>query len=524
MDINLELIKRIISSDELCDKVNSGDNSEYYKSQIENYILFLINDSVNINTNIDVINRYLKKFVLGGNKEDVFFNKVLLRLYGLDVKNSEFLNILNNFNFNEVKELLIKKYNQFIVNRTDVSAHTLVRMLSLYCYTCPNYIFPVDYINYFTYYLYSKDVSLDYDLISYFYKEFALGFSESKGVNTFFVILDDVIKKDPYYDNVKNKIILYKHSINDSIDPFILADIFYQITYLYILKSINDSDNKCYSFEQLELVKEICLMTIIGADYYEINYGDVSYSSYLKKQSETTVSNYFARLGLKIVLKKSVIDSLAVGNKLDENTDKVISVDILFDQTLKRENPNLIAGLVKNYPVLGSEYRKGKKKSLLALLFDIYSNRKLLSNMNKDLEWYKSKLNNEEEIVIKPKIERLNDKISVCSSYISVMNSIILNGDMTSYDLLRSISDLITYDGSNKMLKNDIYLILRDVIPKKIKRLCIDRDVAYKENLKKKVIKCYLDSMGLVKREMDTSYFMKVYSTLELCMSAFDVD
>lgn len=104
------------------------------------------------------------------------------------------------------------------------------------------------------------------------------------------------------------------------------------------------------------------------------------------------------------------------------------------------------------------------------------------------------------------------------------MNSVILNGDMTSYDLLRSISDLITYDGKNKLIKNDIFLILSDIVPKKIRRLCTDRDIAYRDKLKKKVIKCYLDSMSLVKNEMDVAYFMKIYSTLELCISAFDID
>lgn len=524
MDVNLELIKRIISSDELCDKVNSGDNKEYYISQIENYILALINDNENINMNIDIINRYLKKFIIDKNKEDIFFNKILLKIYGMNIKNSEFQKILSEFNFDEVKELLIKKYNEYILNRTAVPEETLKRMLSLYCYTCPNYIFPIEYINYFTYYLYSKDISLDYDLISYYYKQFATSFAKSKDVNAAFTISEDVITKDPYYDTIKNKITLFKQNIGETIDPFILSDIFYQITYLYIINCINNHNNKNYSFEQLELVKEICLMTILGSDYYEINYGDVSYSAYLKKQSENTVSNYFSKLGLKIVLKKSIIDSLALGNKLDDETDKVISVDILFDQTLKRENPNLLNGLIKNYPVLGGEYKHGKKKSLLNLLQDIYNNKKLLTNLNKDLNWHKSRLNNNEEKIIKPQIEKLNNKITICTSYINVMNAIILNGDLTSYDLLRSISDLITYDGNNKTIKNDIYLILKDVIPKKIKRLCENRDISYKENLKKKVIKCYLDSMSLVKKEMDTEYFMKIYSTLELCIFSFDID
>ena len=315
-------------------------------------------------------------------------------------------------------------------------------------------------------------------------------------------------------------IVLYKDNIGSTVDPFILADIFFQITYLYILKGISDNEN--YTFDQLELVKEICLISILGNDYFDINYGDISFSANLKKQSLDVVSNYFSSLGLKVSLKKDVINSISIDEKLDSKTDKVISIDILFDQVMKKENPNLISTLVRNYPVLGSEYKNNKKKSLLSLILDIYSNKKLLINLNKDLDWHKKR--NEDELIVKPKIEKLNDKISICNSYIGVMNSIIMNGDLTTYDLLRGISDLITYSHSNKMVKNDICLVMRVVIPKKIKRLCIDRDNDYKEELKKKIIKCYLDSLELVKNQISVEYFMKLYSTLELCISAFDVD
>ena len=144
-----------------------------------------------------------------------------------------------------------------------------------------------------------------------------------------------------------------------------------------------------------------------------------------------------------------------------------------------------------------------------------------MQDLNKDLEWHKNK---SVDLVVESKIERLNNKISVCNSYIGVLNSIIMNGDLTTYDLLRSISDLITYSHSNKMVKNDICLVMREVIPKKIRRLCADRDNDYKEELKKKIIKCYLDSLELVKNQISVDYFMKLYETLQLCISAFDVD
>ena len=140
------------------------------------------------------------------------------------------------------------------------------------------------------------------------------------------------------------------------------------------------------------------------------------------------------------------------------------------------------------------------------------------------MNWYKSKLGKDEDLVIIPKIERLNDKISVCSSYINVMSSIINNGDMTSSDILRSISDLITYDTNDVIAKNDIFSILNVSVPKKIFKLCTDRSNEYKDNLKKKIIKCYLDSMGLVRNNMDTVYFMKLYSSLEECIKVIDVD
>ena len=187
---------------------------------------------------------------------------------------------------------------------------------------------------------------------------------------------------------------------------------------------------------------------------------------------------------------------------------------------MKRENPNLISSLVRNYPILGCEYKNHRKKSLLDLILDIYSNKKLLITLNKDLEWHKKKEYDSD--IVGAKIDKINSKISVCNSCISVMNYIIMKCDMSSYDLLRSISDLITYSHSNKMVKDDIYLVLSEVIPKKIRRLCEGRNDSYKEYLKRKVIKCYLDSFELVKSRLDTDYFMKLYSTLQSCVSAFD--
>lgn len=523
MDINLELIKKIISSDELCDKVNSSEYKESYKSQIEDYILLLCNDSRNVNFNIEYINRYLKKFVVNnGIKEDVFFDNVLLKLYRLNINNSEFNSILDCFNFNEVKELLIQRYNQNVINNNNVSNRDLVRMLSFYCYVCPNYLLPNSYIDYLTYHLVSKNVSLNYELISYYYRSFSLYFSSSKGLNLDFEILEHANIDDPYYDKRKN-VVIYKQSISDKIDYNILADIFYQIKYLFLVKCISDSNNNCYSFDQLRLVKEICLNTMLGNDYFDKNYCDISFSNDLKKQSRNTVRDYYSSIGLNVSINTNY-EVLSISNHYDDFTDKAISVDILFDLTLKHEHPNLLRSLIKNYPILACEYKSDKRKSILDLLLDIYSNRRLLDSFNKDLEWYNSKLGNGEDEIIVSKIERLNNKISICSSYINVMSLSINNGDMVLYDLVRSISDLITYDTTNQMIQNDIIMILNSVIPKKIKRLCSDRNSIYKENFKQKIIRCYIDSMGLVRNNFDSDYFMKIYSSLELCIKAFEVD
>ena len=136
MDINLELVKRIISSDELCDKVNSAQYKDDYRKQIENYILLLCNSFDNINSNIK-IEKDLSKIY--------YFLSFELRL-------TDYLeNILNDIGINEIKESLIEKFNQVIVGNSFVNIEYLKRMLMFYCYACPNYIMPIDYINYFTY-------------------------------------------------------------------------------------------------------------------------------------------------------------------------------------------------------------------------------------------------------------------------------------------------------------------------------------------------------------------------------------
>jgi len=519
---NLELIKRIISSDELCDQVNSLPNRDSYVSSICAYLTQLCSDIGSVNSNIDFFNRYLRKFVINsGSKEDIFFNSVLLRLYSFDIKDSSFIQILNSFNFYEVKELLIQRYNQYVVNNSSISNSELVRMLSFYCYVCPNYVMPVSYINFFTNRLVNNNISLDFDLMCYYYRAFALCFSRDKDVIAPVSIMERVQGVDPYYDNNHSDIVIYKQSIKDKVDYVILADIFYQIKYLYLINCINSINNVKYSFDQLRLVKEICLISILGNVYFDNNYGDISFSSELKRQSRYIVRDYYNSIGVNVDIDVSY-DVLAFPRDVASDCDSSVSIDVLFDLVLKNENPNLLRNLIKRYPVLGCEYKFDKRKSLLRLLLDVYNNRKLLSNLNKDLEWHKSKLNNGEDDIIMPKIDRLNDKISVCSSYIGVMSTCINSSDMTSDDLVRSISDLITYDTHDVMIQNDICTILSVVVPRKIKKLCASRGDDYKEYMKQKIIKCYLDSMGLSRSSFDSLYFMKIYSSLDLCIKAID--
>ena len=230
MDINLEMIKRIISSDKLCDKVNSTEYRDSYVRQIESYILSLCDSISNVKFNIEYINRYLKKFVCGNkNKETVFFNDVLLKVYSFSIKNDDFNKILESFNFEGVKELLAQRYNQVVISNSFNSIDDLKKMLVFYCYACPNYIMPLDYINYFTYYLVSKSVVLDFDLLCYYYKMFSMSFSLSKDLSVNFSVSDNVDNGDPYYEKSK-KIIIYKQNVGDKVDYKILADIFYLLS------------------------------------------------------------------------------------------------------------------------------------------------------------------------------------------------------------------------------------------------------------------------------------------------------
>ena len=416
-------------------------------------------------------------------------------------------------NFEGLKEIFVKRYAQVIGSNIFNSVDDLRRMLIFYCYICPNYVMPNNYINYFTYYLVSKDIVLDYDLISYYYTMFSLYFSSSKNLSIKFVISDDVEKNDVYNNK---QVVIYKCNIHDKVDYNVLADIFYQVKYLLLVDGI--SNNECYSFEQLRLVKEICLKSILGNSYFDDKYADISFSNELRRQSFKVVKDYFNYLGLSVFIDFSS-DIVSASKVILDNEDKCINIDVLFDLVLKDENPNLLKELIKSYPILGCEYKSDKRKSLLNLLLDIYKNRKLLINLNKDLEWHQKKLG-----IGSDNIERLNRKINVCVSYIDVMCMTINDGCMTSDDLIRSISDLIIYDTIDSNVQNDICCILSKVVPRMIRLLCSDRSILYIEQLKKRVIKCYLDSMGLVRNNFDSIYFMRVYSTLELCIRAFDID
>lgn len=529
MNINIDLIKKIISSDDLCDKVNSSEYKNAYKEQIKKYVLFLVDDIINNKNfiNISFVMRYIRKFVISENisKEDKFFDEVALKIYSLKINNEDLSIVLKDLNFYEIKELLFKKYNQIISNKMNVDDRTFCRMLIYYYYVCPNYVVAIDCVNYFLFNIINRKINFDCNIIGYIYKQVALSFSLSKNLSVTFSIEDSVMGSDPYYDVDKNKIIVYRQSIGSTIDYRVLSDIFFQVKYIYLLKSINNNKNNYYTYEQLQLVKEICLVTILGNDYFDDHYKDISFSNYLKKQANSDVYNYFRTIGIMVnddFLIDYFDDFIKDDISVDNSVDKVISIDILFSNVIKKQNNNLIKELVRNYPILGCEYKSDKKKNLIDLLLDIYNNKKLLKNLNKDLQWYFEK--RQDDQFVNSKIEKLKNKISICSSYIEVMNSIINNNDMTSDDIVNSINGLISYSAKGLDIQNDICLILNVVIPKKIRRLCEGRDNEYITDFKKKVIICYLDSMNKKKEDVDMVYFMKIYSSLENVVNSFDIN
>ncbi|MBP3921089.1 MAG: hypothetical protein J6D28_05950 [Bacilli bacterium] len=518
MNTNLDLIKRIISNDDLCDKVNSMECKDTYIEQIKNYVLLLIkNKSTN---DIPCIARYINKFVINNykTKEDMIFDEIVMS--SCQLNDTLIKSTLEKIEFYHIKEMLIRKYEQVITNNSTIDNYSFNRMILFYYYICDNFIMPTNYIDFFISNIVRKKIELNHNFLIYFYKQFSISYATSQKLNVSFEIIDGVINNDPYYDNKNNKIILYKQNIDKHIDTNIIADIFYQIKYLYLVKCIDNPNNKNYTYEQLQLVKEISLVSILGEDYFSRNFANVSFKNILKKQSFDTMINYFSKLGITIN-DKYVSDFILIDNDIPDNEDKNVSIDILFDKILKRENNNLIRELVRNYPVLGAEYKNNRRKNLLNLLIDIYNNKKLLVNLNKDLDWHNNKYSVKDEIVMM-KINKLNDKIIVCNSYIGVMNAIINNSDYSIDGILDSIFALITYDTNDFIIKSDICTILKDVVPRKINKLCHTRNETYINNFKKKFINCYLDALGKISGNSDTSYFMKIYDCLDIIVKAFN--
>lgn len=496
MDINLDLVREIISSDEMCDKANSLSYRDSYIKKIEEYILFLVDDIKHIDKNIEYINRYLRKFVINSYKrEDIIFNRVFLKLYSLNIDNKEFSFILDSFKFNDLKDEFVKKYDQIIINKSLIDKTLLSKMLNFYAYIVPNFKFNSNYISYFIYYIDKYNYSFSYDLIVYFYKQIGSCFADLNKINVSFLVREGI---DPYYDN-KNSIVLDKSKLSSNIDFDIISDILFQVNYINVISFIGKTNNLKYSFLQLRLVKELSLISILGKDYYFEHYYDSSVTNYMKCDASLNIKSFLSKIGI---------------NYNSWSFNPPLLIDVLFDEVISHENPNLIMGLIKSYPILGSEYKNYKKKSLLSIMLDLYYNQKLLINLNRDLSWYRGKIGSDSDSVILPKIERLVDKVSVCSSYIDVLTLVINKGDMSFDDLMCSISDLITYNTSDVKIQNDICIILENIIPKKIERLYKKGYLSDKDKFKKKIIKCYTDSLSLVSISMESDYFIFVLPTV----------
>lgn len=508
MNISVDLIKQIISSDDMCDKVNSSVNKNVYKDAIKEYILTLFSDKKCIDSNISYIIRYIKKFVVNDNisKEDKFFDDVLLNLYKVDLSSLEVNHILADLSFYEIKEILFKKYDQIIMNKQKTSDISIEKMLCFFYYVCPNFLLPKKYIDYFMFNFIKNNIVINEELMAYFYKMFALSLVSNKNISC--IVVDNNIDNDPYYDYYKNKIVLSRKNITNTINYNILSDIFFQVKYLTLMYDIND-DN--YSFMELEFVKEISLISILGKKYFDANYKNISFLNQLKNDSYYYLNDYLKKLDPSFYINTNPI----FNNNLDSTYN---SIDLLFDSIVKRENANLISELIRNYPVLSCEYKSDGKKTLLNLLLDIYNSKKKLVNFNKDLAWCSEKNNG--DIYSTTKISKLESKISICSSYIAVMNDIMNNGDMDSEDILKSISSLINYKTNNLDLQKDICVILNTIIPDKIRKICLNRDNDFITEFKKKVVSIYLNLMNKNKNDFEMQYFMDIYSSLLVIVSS----
>jgi len=510
MDINVDLIKNIIGSDDLCDKVNTSEYRNAYIEQIKIYLLDLLNNEYDI----QYIIRYIKKFVLQySSKEDMLFDEVLLKTYSLNINNTEFKSILVNISFEDTKNVLLQRYNEIINNNVDISDFSFNRMIRFYCYALNDLVLSKKNVDYFIRCIFKKNVDLNKDIVRYIYKVFSIAYSSFKTC----VFLDSNSSKDPYYDGDYNGIVLYNEYVSDSIDLDVIADIFYQIDYINLYTEINGKSIR-YTYEQLKFAKEMCLYNILGKKYFFENYSDISYTNVLHENAYNKLNEYLNNLGISSNLKYDCILEVDYENNDDDN-DSIISIDLLFDQVVKRENDNLLRQYIYKYPVLGSEYKGSNKKSLLNLLLDIYNNKKLLKNFYHDLEWYNSK--DSQDIVVSEKQEKLKNKISICSSYIEVMNSIINNSNISSEEVIKSISALITYGTDDVNCQNDIYMILNYVIPKKIRSLCYNRNEKYIEKFRKNVVSSYLSSMNKKSKDFNFNYFMKIYSCLENIVNSF---
>lgn len=516
MNTNLDLIKRIISNDDMCDKVNSMDCKDTYISQVKNYVLSLIkNYSIN---DIPYIVRYIDKFVIDyyNNPEDMFFDSVVLSVCNMN--DLLIQNTLKKFDFFNTKDVLFKRYEGIIKNNSFIDDFSFNRMFLFYYYVCNDFIMPTNYVDYFIGYVYKNSLELSYDFLVYLYKQFSLSYSKSQGVNLSFSVVDFLIENDPYYDNKNNEITVFRPNIGSTISKDVIADIFYQIKYLYLVNCINNSNNINYSYEQLLLVKELSLVSILGDDYYYKNYGNISYKNILKSESYDKMVKYFSMLGINV--SSSFSSGVFVDSGLSDDLDKVLSIDLLFNNVLKRENPNLIRELVRNYPVLGIEYKNNRRKNMLDLLIDIYNNKRLVINLNKDLEWHNKRNSHDDEIEAK-KVLKLNNKLAVCNSCNSVMNSIINNSDYSSFEILDSVFALITYNTKDLIIKSDIITIVSSIVPNKISKLCEGRNDVYINDFKKRFISCFLDALGKVDCISDISYFMNIYECFNKIILSF---
>lgn len=495
-EVDFSVIKKILSSDKLCQKLlNYEDNKsdfdalytkDEYLVSIDCYVYEIVKKmSKSFNAQyLPILSRYFNYFVKNRYNSflEYFSNPVVNNIHLIKNGNysQEELKFLSDRNSSGYLVMLdcLKKYYENIINNENynIDYDTLYDIFIFFSSG------KLDYME-------IKKKHCDYIFSKLLDSEFINKSFPKSGFEFYFKRFTEIVAKDnklscacemehipansgkvsrAYYIPPYNKIIINKDFLYDNMEKNLsfFTTIFHELSHCHFFTK------RKISYFMLKMTKDMVLREFLGDTYYNDNYRILSVENDAEIRAYIDSLRYFKQINLEYynsILSSTIKDILNKVNDTKTNIrysdNQPYYLDQLFEETLTAEQKQFF---IKKYPILEFEYYEdGKRKLPIDLLIGRYHLLRNDSNLNED-------------------------SIKMCSALL-INQMLSVNEILETYSNSSILLDTLDLDFENQRLK-----LLGDLLVKKLELglYSLNNDNAKKIQIK--IISVFMDNILMI--------------------------